>query len=454
MGGDLALAGRQLLEADEPGVQPVGVGQLGRQLRLDLVVLDDLAAGGVDEEHAARLQAALADHVLGPEVEHAGLGGQHDQAVGGHPEAPGAQAVAVEHGAGQGAVGERDRGRPVPRLHERGVELVERPPRRVHLGVVLPRLGDHHQHGVGQAAPADVQQLQRLVEAGGVAAVGVADGEKSGNVARDAGRGQHRLTGAHPVAVALDRVDLAVVGDVAVGVGQRPAGEGVGGEARVHQCDGALVPFVAQVGEERLDLVGREHALVDDGPGRQRGEVDVGLVLGPLAQAEREPVEFEPLLPVGGGDEQLGEVRHDGPGARPRQVTVDRQLTPAEHGEALFGRDLLDEARGHAPGLLVERQERDAGRVRPGGGQREGHARAVERVGDLRQDPGSVAGVRLATLGPPMIKIAQRRQRLHHDPVSTASRDVGNHGDTAGIVLIGGVVQALGLGEPEVGSRH
>nr|SBO94701.1 hypothetical protein BN4615_P4217 [Nonomuraea gerenzanensis] len=38
--------------------------------------------------------------------------------------------------------------------------------------------------------------------------------------------------------------------------------------------------------------------------------------------------------------------------------------------------------------------------------------------------------------------------------MTTAPGDVGNHGDTAGIVLVGGVVQALGLGEPEVGSRH
>ena len=35
----------------------------------------------------------------------------------------------------------------------------------------------------------------------------------------------------HPVLVALQGVDLAVVGDVAVGMGERPARERVGGEA-------------------------------------------------------------------------------------------------------------------------------------------------------------------------------------------------------------------------------
>ena len=53
----------------------------------------------------------------GVDVEHADLRGEHDQAVVGHPVAGGAQAVAVEHGADDRAVGERDRGRAVPGLH-------------------------------------------------------------------------------------------------------------------------------------------------------------------------------------------------------------------------------------------------------------------------------------------------------------------------------------------------
>ena len=54
---------------------------------------------GVDEEHPARLEPALADDRGGVEVEHADLGGQHDQAVVGDPVARGAQPVAVEHRA-------------------------------------------------------------------------------------------------------------------------------------------------------------------------------------------------------------------------------------------------------------------------------------------------------------------------------------------------------------------
>ena len=46
---------------------------------------------------------------------------------------------------------------------------------------------------------------------------------------------EQRLAGAHPVAVPGDRVDLAVVGDVAVRVRERPGREGVGREPGVHE---------------------------------------------------------------------------------------------------------------------------------------------------------------------------------------------------------------------------
>ena len=119
---------------------------------LDLVVVDDPALGRVDQEHPAGLEPALADDGGRVEVEHADLGGQHDEAVVGHPVAGRPQPVAVEHGADDGAVGEGDGGRAVPRLHQRRVVAVERPAGRVHRLVVLPGLGDHHQHRVRQAA--------------------------------------------------------------------------------------------------------------------------------------------------------------------------------------------------------------------------------------------------------------------------------------------------------------
>ena len=93
----------------------------------------------------------------------------------------------------------------------------------------------------GRRAAAQVQQLEHLVERGRVRRARGADRERPGQVAGDQLGGQHRLAGAHPVAVAADGVDLAVVRDVAERVGQRPGREGVGGEPGVHDGDRALV---------------------------------------------------------------------------------------------------------------------------------------------------------------------------------------------------------------------
>ena len=84
---------------------------------------------------------------------------------------------------------------------------------------------------------------------------------------------------------------------------------------------------VGEVREERLQLPGGEHALVDDGAGGERGEVDPGLTLGALAQDEGLAVERDARrgrVLAGGrvGDEELPEVRHGGAGAVAEEVRV------------------------------------------------------------------------------------------------------------------------------------
>ena len=83
----------------EAVLAPLLVRMLRGERRLDLLVLDDAAERRVDEEHLARLQAALLDHARGVDVDDARLA-RHDHAVVvGHPVAARAQAVPVEHGA-------------------------------------------------------------------------------------------------------------------------------------------------------------------------------------------------------------------------------------------------------------------------------------------------------------------------------------------------------------------
>ena len=78
----------------------------------------------------------------------------------------------------------------------------------------------------------------------------------------------------HPVHVAAHGIDLAVVRDHAERMRQIPGREGVGGEALMHQRQRADHTRVLQIAVVLADLVGQQHALVDDGARRQRGAIE------------------------------------------------------------------------------------------------------------------------------------------------------------------------------------
>ncbi len=328
------------------------------------------------------------------------------------------------------------------------MELVERPARRVHLVVVLPRLGDHHQDRVREAASGHVQQLHDLVEAGRVARAVGADRQDPPDVAGDHLGVELRLAGLHPVAVAAHGVDLAVVGDQPVGMGQAPAREGVGREPGVHERQRAGDPRVGEVGEERLELAGRQHALVDQGPAREAGEVDLGLALGPLAQAERHPLEHHLVgHPAPGGHEELAEARHRAPRGDTHEVRGNRHLAPAQDDEVLLLGDPVDRRHGVTLGRAVVGQEGQADRVRARRGKLELHHGAQEAVRDLEEDARPVAAVRLGARGATVVEVAQRRERLDDDVVAGHPGHGGHEGHATGVPLEGGVVQAGGGGD-------
>ena len=434
----------EVVEVDQAGVQPGFVGVFGGQGGLDLLVLHDAAGGGVGQEDAAGLQAALPDHGGGVDVQHADLAGQHDQAVAGHPVPARPQAVAVQDRADDRAVGERDQRGTVPGLHQPGVELVEGAPLGRHLLVVLPRLGDHHEHRVRQGPAPHVQQFQALVEAGRVAAVLVQDREQPLDTlpvlrGRNQVGGQHRLPGPHPVAVAADGVDLAVVGHVPVRMGQRPGREGVGREPAVHQGQRRAVPGIGQVGEEPLELRRGQHALVHDGPGRQAGEVHAALALGPLAQAEAHPLEFQAGLAAGAGDEHLQHVGQHRPRAVPARRDVERHLTPAEYLQPLGGGQPFHGRRNH-PSFGSEKGH--ARRVRARLRKGETAYGAEEPVRDLGENARAVPRITVAALRAPVLQVTENLQGPGHHLVAAAAGQVRDEADAACVMLKTGVVQA------------
>jgi hypothetical protein len=303
---------------------------------------------------------------------------------------------------------------------------------------------------VRQAAPAEVQQFEHLVERRRVRRAGCADRRETGEVAADGGARQHRFTRMHAIAVAAHRVDLSVVGHEPERVRQRPGRECVGGEPAVDDRDRAHASLVAQIREVLWQLHCGEHALVGDGPTGQRGKVDAAR-LGPLAQRVDAAVEVEPADTVGRGDEQLRHVRHATVGgfAEVGAGGVDRQFPPAEYVEALVVGDRLDLGPGRRALLGIGWQKTDssgervaAGRGRLGQLEIDHLAEQFDR--QLDQDACAVTAVGLGTRGAAVIEMLERDQTVGDDGMRAPALDVGDHRHSAGVGFAFRVVQALG----------
>ncbi len=145
-------------------------------------------------------------------------------------------------------------------------------------------------------------------------------------------------------------------------------------------------------------------------------------------------------------DEHQRERRHRAARHRAEDVGVDRHLAPAEDREALLDRDGLDAQLRRRGGLVVERQERHARRVRAQLGQLDAADGAQELVGDLHEDARTVAGVGLSADGSAVIEVAQRGQTLGDDVVARHAGQRRDERDATGVVLVARVIQTLRRG--------
>ena len=135
---------------------PARVRSATRHLPLGVGVVEDGLAPRVHHDELTGAQTPAFDHVPRIHVHEPHLGPGDEQAVARDLVAAGPQAVAVQRGAGDDAVRERQRRGTVPRLDEALVELVEPAERASHLGGALVGLRHEHHQGVhGVAAGAD-----------------------------------------------------------------------------------------------------------------------------------------------------------------------------------------------------------------------------------------------------------------------------------------------------------
>ena len=330
-----------------PGVQPLLVRALRGQLALDLVVVRRSGRRPVSTRNIRPgCSRPLATTLAGSRSSTpASLPSTTRPSAVRHQRAR-AQPVAVQHRADEGAVGEGDAGRAVPRLHQAGVEPVEGPPgRRPSPGRSPTPPGSSSSTACGRLRPARCSSSSTSSKLAESEAPGVQTGNSrrmlpGSSVARRAAAPR----GPHPVAVAPDRVDLTVVRDEPVRVRQRPGRERVGGEPASAPARSRCAP-ARRAGRGRTpQLVRGQHALVDDGPGGQRREVgrrrparrlsrSACLRTQKATRSSSTPASGEPAGPAGGRSAGGRRGRPAGSGAWPparsRPARSGRPARPA-----------------------------------------------------------------------------------------------------------------------------
>ncbi len=451
----------QVLEHDLGAGQPLPVGLRLGELGLDLLVGDDGALLQVDQQHLARLQPPLGDDLFRRDGQRAHLGRHDHLVVVGDDVAGRPEAVAVERGADEQAVGKAHGGRAVPRLHQGGVVFVEGAAVLVHQRVAGPGFRDEHHGGMRQRVAAARQEFERVVEAGGVRLAGIGNRPELLDVGAEQIGGDRGLARRHPVDVAADGVDLAIVADEAVGVGEPPAREGVGREALVHEGERRGEFGVAQIGIIGAQLGGEEHALVDQRAAAHRHDVeivrlalegrvdlaradladDVELALERLVVGDAGAAADDHLAVAGFGGDDLGRLAERG--------IVGRHVAPAEHGLAFVLDDLFDHFFHLDPQVAILRHEDEGHGI--GAGRRQGdallgHLAHEEGVRNLHHDAGAVAHQRIGADGAAMLEVLEDVETVGDDLVRGDVLEVDDEADAAGIVLAHRVEQAERLG--------
>ena len=167
----------------------------------------------VEPEQGTGAEAPVAFDFLGGDVENARFGGEHEKPCLRERPPGRTQSVAVQRRTQARTVGEADCCWAVPRLHQGGVVFVERAHVVADVVFRAPRLWDEHHHRVRRIASGRDEQLEHVVQRGRVGLSAVDDRQQLLQLVAEQRRGERAFARGEGVEVALERVDLAVVGD-------------------------------------------------------------------------------------------------------------------------------------------------------------------------------------------------------------------------------------------------
>ena len=432
--------------------QPALIGMLLAQLVQDLVLAIEAAFLDIQGDQAARRDLAALDHLVLVDRRHAGFRPGDENAVLGRCIAHRTQAIAIHAGNGPPAIKGGDGSRPVPGLHDRvAVFIHPRPFIGHHLGPLGPGFRDQDRLGHRRRPSGPHQDFKRLVQRRTVGRARLDHRFHIALIAREGGLSDVNLVALHPVDIAADRVDLAIMRQHPEGLGQAPFREGVGGIALVEDGKGRHEGRVLQVPVEGVDILGPEQALVDDVARGERADIGVAQVFlaRPPLDASAHDVEHAldrlDIAALGIAEQHLLDFRQ----RRPRLVTqhgcVDRRLAPAVEGKPLAQDFRLDDRACTFAGRKIgARQEDhaddDIAAFRLVTGAR--HSGLEEVLGYTDPQASPVAGLAISIHRTAVPDRFQRGYGQFDNLAPRLALHVGDQTDTAGIAFILGPPQA------------
>ena len=215
----------------------------------------------------------------------------------------------------------------------------------------------------------------------------------------------------------------------------------IDGKGRLHQRVFQIVRIIAG------HLVGREHALVDQGATGKAWEIEEVLVVAAAIAhglfkdfTKHEKLALKPVGVVSKRRFNVGMINHglDGSGCYTESRVVGFELAPAQEVQPFLTDKLLEHGlTGHA-GIFLWRAEKGAYAVLSGAGQFNPFCLAAgphEGMRNLDQDAGTVACGCIGTHSAPVIEIDQRLNSIANNLVIFASLEIHNKTDTTGIMF-------------------